>query len=302
MLLHRRPREVYRVYSEDEYLNGAGSELGGVGAWRAAEPQIDGFELGELLPGESSPDEWPTGIEPAGEWATAPASDYATKVQSPEIGSVDVAIGELYDGFAEPRSKPARERRLRRVAGVAVLAGAIGTVGGLVVLNLTRANGGEEGRRGGLVAATRSSRAERSLAVDDAQPQVISSRAALVRSAETARPPRVPQIARRGLGRSLPRRSGTLDADRLSRGRGDVAVAADHVPRRSSGAGSAAVATAAPPAATTAPATTTAPAATTAPTPAPVSVPAPASTTTASAAPPAVPPAPENRSEFGFER
>ena len=26
-LLRRRPREVYRVYSEDEYLDGAGSEL-----------------------------------------------------------------------------------------------------------------------------------------------------------------------------------------------------------------------------------------------------------------------------------
>ena len=35
-LLRRRPREVYRVYSEEEYLNGAGAEPASVGEWPVA--------------------------------------------------------------------------------------------------------------------------------------------------------------------------------------------------------------------------------------------------------------------------
>jgi hypothetical protein len=43
-LLRRRPRELYRVYSEEEYLGGAGTQLGGVAEWDAVEPEL--AELG----------------------------------------------------------------------------------------------------------------------------------------------------------------------------------------------------------------------------------------------------------------
>jgi len=96
MLLRRRPREVYRVYTEEEYLNGAGSELAGAR-------------------------EWPEMVEPAGKGA-----------------------GE--------------RRRLRRAAGVAMLAGAMGTVGGVVATNGSRAHDGTGRRPGNMVAATSSKR------------------------------------------------------------------------------------------------------------------------------------------------
>lgn len=213
-LLRRRPREIYRVYSEEEYLNGAGSELGGVA----------------------------------------------------ELPIVDSSLSTAPSGHG------AEDHRLRRVTSVAMLAGAVFTVGVVVFLNVAGRHRGGVPRRGSLVAATRSSRAVRSPAADDAQPQVISSRAALVRSAETARP-RVLQLGRRSLRRPVSRRSSNFHIDPLPRRRGDVAVVADHAPRRSSGAASAA------PVATPAP--------------------APASATTTSSAAPS---APENRSEFGFER
>jgi hypothetical protein len=99
MLLRRRPREVYRVYSEDEYLDGAGAEVGA------------GLEVAAV-----------------GTWPPA----------------------------AEPARKAAGERRLRRVAGVAMLAGALGAVGGLVVMTSSWTNRGAGRRPGSLVAAVRS--------------------------------------------------------------------------------------------------------------------------------------------------
>jgi len=267
-LLRRRPREIYRVYSEEEYLNGAGSELEGAGAWPAGESPLGEWPAG-IESGVELAREWPVGIEPASEWTT--------EVKSPEAGSVGIPVGELYDRFARPGSRPVRERRLRRVAGAAVLVGALGTVGGLVVLNLTRANGGGGGRRGSLVAATRSSWAVRSPAVDDAQPQVISSRPVLMRPAETARP-RIPPIGRRALGGPGPRRPSNLDANPSPRRRADPAIETDYAPGPSSGEVS-------PPTPTSAPA------------PAAVQVGTPA-------APVARParPAPAQRPEFGFER
>jgi len=94
----RRPREVYRVYSEDEYLNGAESEPATVGE---------------------------------------------------TVGEEPVA--------AEPATKDLRERRLRRMAGVAMLAGAVGTVAGVVVANSSWGHRGAGRRPGSLVASTRSS-------------------------------------------------------------------------------------------------------------------------------------------------
>lgn len=93
-ILQRRPREVYRVYTEEEYLNGAG-------------------------------------FEPA------------TVDESPIS--------------AEPGKTLAGERRLRRAAGVAMLAGAIATVGAVVAANISRAHRGAVRKPGSLVAATRSS-------------------------------------------------------------------------------------------------------------------------------------------------
>jgi hypothetical protein len=57
----------------------------------------------------------------------------------------------------EPGRTLAGERRLRRAAGVAMLAGAIGTVGAVVAANISRAHRGAARKPGSLVAATRSS-------------------------------------------------------------------------------------------------------------------------------------------------
>jgi hypothetical protein len=98
-LLRRRPREVYRVYTEDEYLDGAELEVG-------AGPEVTAV----------------------GEWS--------------------VPVG--------PVRKGGGERRLRRVTGVAMLAGAVGTVGGLVVMTGSWTHRGAGRRPGSLAAAVRS--------------------------------------------------------------------------------------------------------------------------------------------------
>jgi hypothetical protein len=104
-ILRRRPREVYRVYTEEDYLNGAGSEP-----------------------------------EPVDELPVA----------------------------AEPGCKLVGERRLRRAAGVAMLAGAVGTVGGVVAANSSRAHRGAGRRSESLIARTRSSKVLRSPALTGA--------------------------------------------------------------------------------------------------------------------------------------
>lgn len=132
----RRPREVYRVYSEDEYLGGAGLELTDAGDWSAVEPAVGLVE--EELPVTAEP-----GLEPA----------YASTVA--EGPAVDLAPGDLpieehvYDGFVQAGR---RGVRLRRIAGVAMLAGAVGTVGGVVALNISRAQQGAGRRPGSLMA------------------------------------------------------------------------------------------------------------------------------------------------------
>jgi hypothetical protein len=211
-LLRRRPREVYRVYSEEEYLGGAGTPLGGTAQWHA--------------------------------------------------------------GSGE-------EHRLRRVAGVAMLAGVLGAVGGLVCLNLARTHGGGAPGRGSLVAATRTSRVAGSAsAADDVRPLVESSRPAVVRPVETARS-RVSSrsdASRKG-GPAL-RSSDRLPVHHPPHRHAGVVVLAGYAHRRhSSGEAS--------------------------PAPAPVSAqPAPEAggmTTPAVATAPAHP-APEGQAEFGFER
>ena len=141
MLLRRRPREVYRVYSEEEYLNGAGSE-----------------------PAMVLAEEWPVAVEPA--------------------------------------RNGAGERRLRRVAGMAMLAGAVGTVGGVVAANNPWAHRGAGRRPGSLVAATRASRIVRSISDPASAPPpsptlartsgTTRSRAARRRGASPTLPGRLP--------------------------------------------------------------------------------------------------------------
>lgn len=94
-LLRRRPREVYRVFTEEEYLNGAELE----------------FDLG-------AGGEHPATVEPARRSSDTP--------------------------------------RLRRAAGVTMLVGAIGAVGGVVALNGAWAHRGAGRRTGHLVASMRS--------------------------------------------------------------------------------------------------------------------------------------------------
>jgi hypothetical protein len=143
------------VYNEDEYLNGAGSELAAAGEWPAA---------------MESTDEWPVAVEPAVQ--PEPAGEWAMEVGSAQTGPTDAPIGEhVYGGFAPAGYTDARERRLRRMAGVAVLAGAVGAVGGVVAANSSRTHRGAGRRPGSLVAAMRSSRVVRS-------PVLVGSRAA----------------------------------------------------------------------------------------------------------------------------
>ncbi len=237
MLLRRRPREVYRVYSEEEYLNGAGSELASIGEWPVTE--------------------WPLGEAPLGE---SPVGEAPLSVATARQGA----------GGEHRLHRMVEERRLHRLVGVAMLAAAVGTVGGVVFLNVARAHGGT-GARGSFLATTRSSRVARSPAVDDAQSQVASSRPVVVRSVKTTPGSRAIHV-RRSLGRPVPRRSNHLlthDHNPPVRRLTDVAVVADYVPPRPS-SGEAA--------------------------------PAQVSTTIASVAPAPTRSALEKRSEFGFER
>jgi len=231
-LLRRRPREVYRVYSEEEYLNGA---------------ELDIASIGECQLGES-----PLGESPVGE------------------SSRSVETAKHRAGGERRLRRAMEERRLHRVAGVAMLAAVVGAVGGVVFLNVARAHG-SAGTRGSLLAATHSSRVVRSPAVDDAQPQVGSSRPAVVHSVKTAK--RSPVVhGRRSLGEPDLRRSNRLLTHPLPvRRRTDVAVVADDGPRPSSGGVSAVTA----------------------------SAPTQVSTTIASVN---ARPAREKRGEFGFER
>jgi hypothetical protein len=231
-LLRRRPREVYRVYSEEEYLNGAGSGLASIG-------------------------EWPLGESPLGE---------------PPVGESPLSVETVTHraGGEHRLRRVVEERRLHRMAGVAMLAAAVGTVGGVVFLNVARANGGG-GARGSLLAATHSSRVARSPAADDTQPHVSSSRPVIVRSLKTTPGSRVVHV-RRSLDRPAPHRSNHLlthDHNLPVRRHTDVAVVADYAPHRPSSGEVTLI---------------------------------PVSTTTASAAPAPVRLAPEKRSEFGFER
>jgi hypothetical protein len=165
-LLRRAPRAVYRVYSEEDYLNGAGAELASI-------------------------DQWPAALEPARQ------------------------------GFGE--------RRLRRVAGVTMLAGAVGLVGGAVVLNDPWAHRGAGRGPEKLVAAMHSRVVMRSPAV--AAVREAPSRPVMVRRAKPTR----------SLVRSRRRRAGS-DSRALdhalthlsARPRGSGAIVVDYVPRSSS--------------------------------------------------------------------
>jgi hypothetical protein len=252
LLLRRRPREVYRVFTEEEYLNGAGSGLAGIGdEWSFGESAVaDEWPLVDSPLVDLPVDEWPLPVEP--------------------VGQEVVGEGQL-------RRRATGEHRLHRMAGVAMLAGSVITVGGVVFLNVAWGHGRGVPRRGSFVAATHS-RVARSPAVDDAQPQV-ALRPVVERSVEIAHS-RVPPSGRSHDGPVTHRSKRSLTL-RPVRRRADVAVVADHVLHPSSGEAS------------TAPATVV-----------PAVPPAQVSTTTTSVAPAPAPPrpAPENRAEFGFER
>jgi len=147
-LLRRRPREVYRVYSEEEYLNGAGSDIASVGGERP---------LGEPLLSEPPFGELPLPVEIVGREA-----------------------GEEH----RPRGG-VQERRLHRMAGVAMLAAAVGTVGGVVFLNVARAHSDAQGPQGSLSASTHSPRVVRPPLIAGARPSFSAS--AVVHSAKRTR-------------------------------------------------------------------------------------------------------------------
>lgn len=206
-LLRRRPREVYRVYSEEEYLNGAGSDIATAG--------------GEWSLGESPLGEIPLGEPPLGE---PPFGEFPLPVET---------VGHRAGGEHRPH-RVVEVHRLRRMAGVAMLAAAMGTVGGVVVLNVARAHGGA-GAQGSLLAATHSSRVARSPAVNDAQPQMRSSRPAVVHSVKTTPRSRVVHVRRSLSGPVLHRPNHLLTHHLPVPRRTDVAVVADYRPRPSSG-------------------------------------------------------------------
>jgi hypothetical protein len=143
--LRRRSREVYRVYTEDEYLNGAGWELTAAEGWPAAvQPAVGlaGEELPVAMePSLEGPDESPVAEEPAVglEPGNAPIEEH------------------IYGGFSHSHGGSVhsgrRDVRLRRMAGIAMLAGAVGTVGGVVVANISRGHRGAGRRPGSLVVA-----------------------------------------------------------------------------------------------------------------------------------------------------
>jgi len=156
-LLRRRPREVYRVYSEEEYLNDAGPDLA---------------TLGEELS--------PASVQPVSQGAGA-------------------------------------HRRRHRVAGVAMLAGAVGIVGGVVVMNDLRTQRADSVGQRSPLAAVRP-RAVRSsvLAGSDTGP----SRPLAAAPSELARS----RVARAGRDRDTssahPKSQANLHAERRVRRRG----------------------------------------------------------------------------------
>jgi hypothetical protein len=283
-LLRRRPREVYRVYSEEEYLGGAGTQLGGIAEWHAAEPEL--VELGSV-------EEWPVGVAElgsAGEWPLGepePAVGKEWPLEEPSLPFEESAGQHAEWDPSRSAGQQVGEHRLRRAAGVAMLAGVLGAVGCLVCLNLVRTHsGGAPGRRS-LLAATRPSRVAGSApAADDARPQLEPSRPVVVRPVETARSRVRSQSGASRKGGPDPRSSDRVPVHHPAHLHAGVVVLADYAHRRpSSGEASAA------------------------PVSAPASAPAPAQpapqaggTTTPAVAAAAAHPAPEGQAEFGFER
>jgi hypothetical protein len=302
-LLRRRPREVYRVYSEEEYLDGAGSGLAGVAEWHAGEPELTELgSAGEWQAGEpelGSAGEWQGGepeLTPGDDWQLG---DSSLPVEEPGERHAEWDLsGHAGQGFAE--------HRLRRAAGVAMLAGALGAVGGLVCLNLARAHGGSRAGRESLVAATHPARAAAGSApaAGDARPRVESSRPVIVRPVETVGSRVASQPGRSRAGRPALRRSDRLPAHHVAHRSTGVAVLADYAHRRPS-SGEASVAPVSASASAQASAQASAPVQAPASTASSPSQPAPEAantTTTAAVSAPPAHPAPETQAEFGFER
>jgi hypothetical protein len=302
-LLRRRPREVYRVYSEEEYLDGAGSGLAGVAEWHAGEPELT--ELG-------SAGEWQAGepeLGSAGEWQGGEPE--LTLGDDWQLGDSSLPVEELGVRHAEwdvsgHAGQGFADHRLRRAAGVAMLAGALGAVGGLVCLNLARAHGGSRAGRESLVAATHPARAAAGSApaAGDARPRVQSSRPVIVRPVETVGSRVAAQSRRSRAGGPALRRSDRLPAHPAAHRSTGVAVLADYAHRRPPSSSEASVAPVSASAPAQASAQVSAPVQAPAPTASSPSQPAPeaASTTSAAVSAPPAHTAPETQAEFGFER
>jgi hypothetical protein len=106
--LRRRPRAIYRVYSEDEYLAGVDP----FADWNAPAAELTEVSLPELT--EVSPPE-------------------LREMAVPELTEMTAHLAGQYSSPAVPAATAgagiSRERRLRRLAGAAALTGAVGTVG-----------------------------------------------------------------------------------------------------------------------------------------------------------------------------
>jgi hypothetical protein len=202
--LRRRPRVLYRVYPEEEYLNGAGSGLASVGdEWSLGESAVaDEWPLVDS-PLDPPVDEWPLAVEP---------------------------VGQEVVGDRQLRSRVMGEHRLHRMAGVAMLASAVVTVCGVVFLNIAGIHGRGIARRGSFVAAMRSRVVS--------SPVVSASHAAPSRLMVVRPPKTTGSLVRRTEHR---RGSGSRQLVDLSpRSHRSIAVVADYVPRSPTG-GSAAL-------------------------------------------------------------
>ncbi len=308
-LLRRPPREIYRVYSEEEYLDGAGPEVvTSIADWHAEGSQLgEGGSVGgwqaDEVPG-------PAGLGSVGDWQAeqpelAIGSDWQLSESSWQ-GEQPLEQRAGRDEIGRGSGQRVGERSLGRMAGVTMLAATVGAVGVLVCLNLARVQGGSATGRGSLVAATRSAQAGGyPSAAGATRSGVQASRPVVVRPVETERLSRVAQSRRSAGGRPAAHRSDRPFAHLPARRHAGVAVLADYAHRRSApgeasaepGSGS-----------VQAPASAPASVSTQAPAPAPVSSSAPAQsapegdTTTAAVAEPPAPPAPQKQAEFGFER
>ncbi len=139
------------MYSEDEYLGGAGLGLTDAGDWPAVEPAVGLAE--EKLPVTAEPGLEPSDESPLAQELAVDSKPVDAPTEEHLYGGGAPTEEHVHGGFVNSGT---RAVRLRRIAGVAMLAGAVGAVGGVVAMNISRARHGAGRGPGSLVA--RSSR------------------------------------------------------------------------------------------------------------------------------------------------